>query len=115
MKLKPYIVFKEKGPLRKIEAMKKDPEFRGKCVLATSGNAWMNEATTQEFVDKVIGGMSFGRRLLAWDTYACYLTPDINKISGRQKGGHCLYPRRLHGLHSSTRCLLEQALQAILY
>ena len=62
-KLKPFIVFKEKGAKRDIEAMKKEPKFKNKCVLATSSNAWMTAETTTQYVNEVIGSLSFRRRL----------------------------------------------------
>ena len=84
-KLKPFIVFKERGAKRDIEAMQKDKEFRGKFVLATSSNAWMTAETTEQYVNAVIGGLAFKRRLLAWDTYACHLTPEIKKSLAEKK------------------------------
>jgi hypothetical protein len=76
-KLKPFIVFKEKGANRDIEAMKKEPEFKNKCVLATSSNAWMAAETPTQYVNEVIGSLSLRRRLFVWDTYACHLLKNI--------------------------------------
>ena len=58
--------------------MKKlNEEFRSKCVIASSGNAWMNEGLTLIWADKVLGKFSFGRRLLAWDSFSCHIMDSV--------------------------------------
>ena len=73
MKLKPFIVFKEAGAKRDVENMNKEAEFRSKCVLACSKNAWINNDWTPKYIDSVVGSVAFRRRLLAWDTYECHV------------------------------------------
>ena len=63
-KLKPFIVLK--GAKRESKAL--DKEFKNRCVVQTSGNAWLNEELTLTWVKRVVGPFSFNRRLLAWDS-----------------------------------------------
>ena len=74
-KLKPMIVFK--GAVR--ETKKLNDEFKGKCVIASSVNAWMNEPLTIEWIDNVLGKFSFARRFLTWDSFACHITDSVKK------------------------------------
>ena len=63
-KLKPLIVFRA----AKRESKALDEEFKSRCVIETSGNAWMNEDLTLTWVKRVVGAFCFNRRLLAWDS-----------------------------------------------
>ena len=60
-KLKPMIVFG--GAKRESKAL--NEEFKSRCVVASSKNAWMNEKLTLVWAEKVLGKFSFGRRLLS--------------------------------------------------
>ena len=68
-KLKSYIVFR--GAKREVKKLNED--FKHKCVIATSSNAWMNEELTLNWAKNVLGAFSFQRRLLAWDSYECHI------------------------------------------
>ena len=72
-KMKPMTVFGR----RKREVKKLNEELRSKCVIASSGNAWMNEGLTLIWADKVLGKFSFGRRLLAWDSFSCHIMDSV--------------------------------------
>ena len=74
-KLKPFIVFK--GAKREVETL--NQEFRGKCILASFENGWMNTPLTLERVQKVLGSFSFTQRLLAWDSYECHMEQTVSK------------------------------------
>ena len=60
-KLKPLVVFRA----AKRESNSLDEEFESRCVVKSSGNAWMNEELTTIWVKRVLGAFSFNRRLLA--------------------------------------------------
>ena len=60
-KLKPMIVFG--GAKRESKAL--NEEFKSRCVVASSKNAWMNEELTLVWAEKVFGKFSFGRCLLS--------------------------------------------------
>ena len=68
-KLKPMIVFG--GAKRESKAL--NEEFKSRCVVASSKNAWMNEELTLVWAEKVLGKFSFGRRLLSWDSFECHM------------------------------------------
>ena len=59
-KLKPLIVFRA----AKLESKTLDDEFKGCCVVTTSGKAWMNEELTITWMKRVLGAFSFNRRLI---------------------------------------------------
>ena len=71
--MKPMIVFV--GRKRKVKKL--NEEFQSKCVIASSGNAWMNEGLTLIWADKVLGKFSFSRRLLAWDSFSCHIMDSV--------------------------------------
>ena len=60
---KPFIVFK--GGKRDVKRMNKDRQLSGKCVICTSANGWMNESLTEEWIQYVVGRLSFAPRPLA--------------------------------------------------
>ena len=60
-KLKPLVVFRA----AKRESNSLDEEFESRCVVKSSGNAWMNEELITIWVKRVLGAFSFNRRLLA--------------------------------------------------
>lgn len=67
-KLKPYVVFT--GGIREVKAMK---NING-VVIASSKNVWMNDDLTADWLQKVVGKLNFGPRLLAWDPYRCHIS-----------------------------------------
>ena len=68
-KMKPFIVFK--GAKR--DVLRLNEEFRGKCIVASSENGWMNTPLTIEWVQKVLNSLSFNKRLLRWDSFKCHM------------------------------------------
>ena len=74
-KLKPFIVFGD----AKRESKALNDEFKARCCVASSVNAWMNEELTIQFVNSVIGKFAFRRRLLAWDSFECHTTNEVRK------------------------------------
>ena len=87
-KLKPFIVFKG----AKCEVATLNQEFRGKCILASSENGWMNTPLTLEWVQKVLGSFSFNQRLLAWDSYECHMEQTVSKYLKAKKIESLLIP-----------------------
>ena len=78
-KLKPFIVFRG----AKQESKKLNEDYKHKCVIATSANAWMNEALTLNWVRSVLGAFSFNRRLLAWNSYECHMMQSVKEALSR--------------------------------
>ena len=74
-KLKPFVVFR----VAKRESKSRDEEFKCRCVVKSSGNAWMNEELTTIWVKRVLGAFLFNRRLLAWDSYEYCMTDSVRK------------------------------------
>ena len=74
-KLKPFIVF---GGAKR-ECKELNTEFRNKCVIVSSKNAWMNEEVTLHFVETILGTFSFNRRLLAWDSFECHMMDSVKR------------------------------------
>ena len=66
-KLKPFIVFKGKGT-RLMKDLQKIPGV----VVRFSSNGWMNDNLTSEYLQSMIGSLSFSKRLLIWDAYRCH-------------------------------------------
>ena len=69
-----------KAAVREMKALSE--ELKGKAVIASSPNAWMNT----EWIDKVLGAFSFQRRFLAWDSYECHIEDtDKKSLNVKQK------------------------------
>ena len=54
-KLKPFVVFR--AAKRKSKSL--DEELNSRCVVKSSGNAWMNEELTTIWVKLLLGAFSF--------------------------------------------------------
>ena len=80
-KLKPIIVFKN----AKRDVAKLQKEFKNKCVIVSTSNAWMDKDQTLHWCNEVIGSFSFRRRLLAWDTYECHLMDVVKECLTKKR------------------------------
>ena len=81
-KLKPMVVFKEDK--REVAAL--NEQFKGRAVVSTSANAWMDSELNIVWINSVIlGSFSFNRRLLAWDSYECHIEDTITEALKSKK------------------------------
>ena len=81
-KKKPFFVFK--GGKREVKRLHE--EYKARCSVGTSVNGWMNEELTERYCREVLGTFTFGRRrLLAWDTFRCHLTPEVRETLNKGK------------------------------
>ena len=87
-KLKPFIVFK--GAKREAAAL--NEEFKNRCIVASSPNAWMNEELVLQFLRMVLGMFFFKKRLLAWDTFEAHMTEPVKKLLKQLKTDDALLP-----------------------
>ena len=62
IKMKPFVVFHA----AKRESKSLYDGLKSRFVVKSSGNAWMKEEVTTVWVKRVLGALSFNRRLLAW-------------------------------------------------
>ena len=86
--MKPMIVFK--GGKREVTRLRE--EFKQQAVIATSENGWMDSTLTHEWVESVLGKFSFGRRLLAWDSYQCHIANDLKTLLNTYKVDQVIVP-----------------------
>ena len=75
IKCKPFIVFKSKK--KDVKRINEDKFLASKCYVATTENGWMTEESTLLYRSKILGGLAFQQRLLAWDTYECHMTKAV--------------------------------------
>ena len=75
-RLKPFIVFAD----AKRECKDLNEEFKYRCVIASSPNAWMIEELTLTYVNSIIGRFAFNRRLLSWDSFECHITNSVRSL-----------------------------------
>ena len=87
-KLKPMVVIK--GAKREVAAL--NQEFKGRAVVATSANAWMDSELTIVWINSVLGSFSFNRRLLAWDSYECHIEDTVTEALTSKKIDHIIVP-----------------------
>ena len=67
-------------------------------VVYLSDNGWMNEELTKHWLTYVWGGLTFGRRLLAWDAYRCHLTDGVKALLRRYNTDTAVIPGGCTGL-----------------
>jgi hypothetical protein len=66
-KLKPFIIF-NKG-YREAEHLNQQTQG---AVIVANGNGWMNDQFTGKWIDAVMGGFAFQKRLLVWDEFRAH-------------------------------------------
>ena len=67
-KCKPYVLIPRRRPIPELESM------RG-VVFNYSGQSWMNDELTADYLRNVVGRFSFGKRLMIWDSFRCHVSP----------------------------------------
>ncbi len=68
-KCQPMVLMNRKRPIPEIVK-----QFSGKLTLIWVGKSWFDDELTSEFLTKVIGTFSFGKRLLVWDAFRCHIS-----------------------------------------
>lgn len=68
-KLPTYVLVKNKRPVQMLQE-----RFKGRLVINWAGSTWMNDATMEDYLRKIIkgGNLFSGRRLLVWDAFASH-------------------------------------------
>ena len=72
-KCKPYVLIPRRRPILELE------NLRG-LVFNYSGQSWMNDELTADYLHKVIGRFAFGKRLLVWDSFRCHLSQNTKNV-----------------------------------
>ena len=80
-KMKSYIVFK--GAVRECRTLYE--EVKGRCIIMSSANGWMNTEQILDWLNKVVGSLPFRQRMLVWDTYACNMDHRVTSDMKRKK------------------------------
>ena len=70
----PYVLLPRKRPDPAIAE-----KFKNKLQLAWEGTTWMNDILTTDYLKRVIGQFSFGKRLLVWDSFRCHISESTKK------------------------------------
>ena len=71
----PYVLLNRKRPIPEI--MRK---YQGKLVINWAGKTWMNDHTTKDYLQRIIGNQLFGRRFLIWDSFRCHISKDTKSV-----------------------------------
>ena len=87
-KMDPFIVFK--GAKRESAVL--NDRFKGRCVVTSSSNGWMNEELVLSYLRKILGMFTFQKRLLAWDTFEAHMTEAVKKLLKEMKTDDALIP-----------------------
>ena len=74
----------------KREVKKLNEEFKTRCVVASSDNAWIDEPLTEQFCHKILRICSFRCRI--WDAFSCHLTHAMNGILNQGKVDSVIVP-----------------------
>ena len=73
-KCRPNILFKNKRPIKEIVT-----KFKNTLHLCWAGRFFFNDNLTSEFLQKIVDSFTFGKRLLAWDSYRCQISDATKK------------------------------------
>ena len=88
-KMNPFIVFK--GAKRESAVL--NDRFKGRCVVTSSSNGWMNEELVLSYLRKILGIFTFQKRLLVGDTFEAHMTEAVKKLLKEMKTDDALIPR----------------------
>uniref|UniRef100_A0A914NRU8 DDE-1 domain-containing protein n=1 Tax=Meloidogyne incognita TaxID=6306 RepID=A0A914NRU8_MELIC len=86
-KMKPYVLLPRKRPIPSIEK-----QFGNKLVLAWAGNEWMTDETTCDYLSRVLGDLSFEKRILIWDAYRCHISQQTKEKLRKMNVESCVIP-----------------------
>jgi hypothetical protein len=76
IKMLPYVLIKNKRPIPRIIE-----QFKDKLVLNFHGSIWMNDASTEDFLRRVVKNSIFSsKRFLVWDAFASHKSEATKKI-----------------------------------
>jgi hypothetical protein len=67
-KCKPYVLLERKREMPELISKYKS------LVLEFAGKIWMDDNLVEKFLDKIIGTMSFEKRLLVWDAFRAHIS-----------------------------------------
>ena len=87
-KMNPFIVFK--GAKRELAVL--NDHFKGRCVVTSSPNGWVNEELAFSYLKKILGMFTFQKKLLAWDTFEAHMTEAVKKLLKEMKTDDALIP-----------------------
>lgn len=71
----PYVLLNRKRPVPEITK-----KYQGKLVINWAGKTWMNDQTTKDYLQKILGNQLFGRRFLLWDSFRCHISKDTKTV-----------------------------------
>jgi hypothetical protein len=71
-KCKPFVLLNRKRPVPSL-----DREFSSFLILQYAGRSWMDDELIIEFLNKVLGKLSFHPRMLVWDSFLCHKSPKV--------------------------------------
>jgi hypothetical protein len=73
-KCKPFVLLPRKRQIPEIQK-----KFGSKLHLVWCGKVWFDDELTAEYLKRVFGPFSFGKRLLVWDAFRCHLSKSTKK------------------------------------
>ena len=79
-KCKPYVLLNHKRPVPAVVN-----KFSSQLVLSWAGKVWMDNSLTEDLLRAVVGPLSFGKRLLVWDSFRCHISHDTKDVLSELK------------------------------
>lgn len=86
-KCKPFVLLNRKRPVPAIVQ-----KLSGKLVLSWAGKVWMDNTLTEDFLRLVLGPLSFGKRLLVWDSFRCHISRETKEVLSELKVHSAVVP-----------------------
>ena len=74
-KCKPYVLLKRKRPIPAVAA-----KFSSLLVLSWAGKVWMDNPLTEDFLRRILGPLSFGKRMIICDSFRCHISNDTKAV-----------------------------------
>ena len=67
-------------------------KFRSKAALVFQGTNWINQAITEDCLNRVIGAMFTPHRMLVWDHFKCHVGKNTKDSLKKLKIGQVVIP-----------------------
>ena len=93
-KKKPFLILKGKGQAKDVKELKK----RRDIDLGFSSKGWADDDIMEQWLNANFGTISFGKRLLIWDSFRAHISDATKRILKQKKIDQALIPAGCTGI-----------------
>ena len=93
-KKKPFLILKGKGKAQDMKQLKSRKDVN----VGFNSTGWANDEVIEEWINCNFGTISFGKRLLIWDSFRGHISESTKKVLKQKKIDQALIPGGCTGL-----------------